>query len=247
MAVIGLGAVWLGGPWFLAVMVLATGGMIGELGLMLAQDQPRKTAIGLAFLAAATVMLPWISADYWGYGVAGLLVVPVLGAAVLHRDKALYFTYALTTLFAVTCLLAVRQSHGLPATLWIILVVIASDIGGYFCGRIIGGPKILPRISPKKTWSGTLGGWVLAAAVGGGFVGLGLANVGFVWLSILVAVAAQAGDMAESAIKRHAKVKDASTLIPGHGGLLDRFDGLIGAGLAVLISDLLIGLPMGGN
>jgi phosphatidate cytidylyltransferase len=115
----------------------------------------------------------------------------------------------------------------------LLVVVVASDVGGYFAGKLIGGPKILPSISPKKTWSGTLGGWALAAVVGFIAIQLGMGGFGLVVLSIFVAMAAQIGDLLESMMKRKAGVKDSSNLIPGHGGLLDRFDGVMGASVAL--------------
>ncbi len=124
---------------------------------------------------------------------------------------------------------------GFETVLWVILVVIAADVGGYFAGRIIGGPKLWPRVSPNKTWAGSLGGIVLAVIVGAA-VSLSTAdsNLGLICaVSAVVAVVAQAGDLAESALKRHFGVKDAGRLMPGHGGVLDRFDGLITAALAV--------------
>ena len=124
---------------------------------------------------------------------------------------------------------------GFETALWVLLVVIGADIGGYFAGRIFGGPKLWPRVSPNKTWSGAIGGIVLAsllgAAVSAGIEGSNLALVSA--FSALVAVTAQAGDLAESAVKRHFRVKDSGVLMPGHGGALDRFDGLITAALAV--------------
>jgi len=243
LAVLGIGAIWLGGIAFLALMVVASGLMVAELGLMLAQDQPRVRSIGLAVLAAGTMV--WLVVQPGLPALAGLLIAPVLGGGLLARDRWIYFSYTLAINFAVATLIGIRVWAGFDVTLWLILVVIASDIGGYFFGRIIGGPKIFPRISPKKTWSGTIGGWALAALVGAGFLWALGWPVTLVWISILAAVAAQAGDMAESAIKRHTGVKDSSGLIPGHGGLLDRFDGLIGAALLVLIVGVLLGQPSG--
>ena len=104
------------------------------------------------------------------------------------------------------------------------------------------GPKFWPKVSPKKTWSGTVAGWVGAAAVGYGFHAAGQGPVALVWVSPLIAFAGQLGDIAESAIKRRAGVKDSSSLIPGHGGLLDRFDALAFA--AVLTAVLHIFVPL---
>jgi phosphatidate cytidylyltransferase len=111
---------------------------------------------------------------------------------------------------------------------WLLLVVWTTDIGAYFAGRSIGGPKLAPRISPGKTWAGLVGGMAAAGLVGGLLTAL--AGAGF-WLAAglgaLLAAVAQAGDLFESRLKRHAGVKDSGHLIPGHGGLLDRIDGLV--------------------
>jgi phosphatidate cytidylyltransferase len=121
---------------------------------------------------------------------------------------------------------------GMVAILFVVLVVWACDIGAYMVGRLVGGPKLAPAISPNKTWSGAAGG--LAAAVGVGLAVASLADPaarpGHVALiAAVLGVAAAAGDLLESGIKRHFHVKDTSGLIPGHGGLLDRVDGLLAA------------------
>jgi phosphatidate cytidylyltransferase len=108
------------------------------------------------------------------------------------------------------------------------------------------GRKFWPRVSPKKTWSGTVAGWVGAAGVGLAFWAAGQGSAALVWVSPLVAFAGQMGDIAESAIKRRAGVKDSSGLIPGHGGLMDRFDALAFAAiLAVLLLPVLPLFPRG--
>ena len=123
-------------------------------------------------------------------------------------------------------------------------VVWATDIAAYFVGRAVGGPKLAPRLSPNKTWSGSIGG--LAGAVLAAVLVVHFGGVGGMPAAIVVAMAlstvAQIGDLAESAIKRRFGVKDASSLIPGHGGLMDRLDGFVAA--AVLAC--LIGLAHGG-
>lgn len=129
---------------------------------------------------------------------------------------------------------------GRANVLFLFLVVWASDIGAYVAGRAFGGPKLWPAVSPNKTWSGALGG--LAAAIG---IALGAAflftpgasAIAVVAVAALLGVASQAGDLLESAIKRHFHVKDSSRLIPGHGGLLDRLDGVLAAApVAALLS-----------
>ena len=122
-------------------------------------------------------------------------------------------------------------------------MVWAIDICAYFAGRFIGGPKLAPRISPKKTWAGLIGGMVGAVALSLGFsIWLGSGSAVILALVALgLTVLEQAGDFAESAMKRRAGVKDSGTLIPGHGGILDRVDGLIavvlGAALISLVHD----------
>lgn len=126
---------------------------------------------------------------------------------------------------------------GLSNTLFLCLVVAAADVGGYAFGRTIGGPRLAPRVSPNKTWAGAIGG-VLSAMVAGALAGYALPSgagvlaaspVGALSVAGLLAVVATAGDLFESWIKRRCDVKDTSGLIPGHGGLLDRLDGLLAA------------------
>jgi phosphatidate cytidylyltransferase len=118
---------------------------------------------------------------------------------------------------------------GLEIVLWLFLVVWSSDIGAYVSGRLLGGPKLAPQISPNKTWSGAVGGLVFAGVCGGVFAWwVNAANpAATVVASIGLSVVAQAGDLAESQMKRHFGVKDTGSLIPGHGGLLDRLDSLL--------------------
>jgi phosphatidate cytidylyltransferase len=108
---------------------------------------------------------------------------------------------------------------------------------------MIGGPKFWPAISPKKTWSGTVAGWIAAAVVGMVFLRFTTAGPDLPWISAALSLASQMGDIAESAIKRRMGVKDSSHLIPGHGGLLDRFDGLLGASLLMLLVALIVIVP----
>jgi phosphatidate cytidylyltransferase len=119
---------------------------------------------------------------------------------------------------------------GLANVLLLLLLVWASDIGAYLVGRLVGGPRLAPVISPGKTWSGAAGG-LMAAALVGGLAALGLEQGGLFWRIVLFAtglgIVAQAGDLAESAIKRRFGVKDSGWLIPGHGGLFDRLDAVL--------------------
>jgi phosphatidate cytidylyltransferase len=122
---------------------------------------------------------------------------------------------------------------GFETAFWLLLIVWANDSAAYACGRAIGGPKLAPRLSPNKTWAGFAGG-VASAALIGGLAGALCGTphpLALAALSLALGVAAQLGDLAESSAKRHFGVKDASRLIPGHGGLLDRVDGLLAASL----------------
>ena len=133
---------------------------------------------------------------------------------------------------------------GFSAMLFLFAIVWATDIAAYFAGRTIGGPKLMPAVSPKKTWSGAIGG-ALGAVVAGLIVvkcaGLGVTPA-LVILAFVLSVVAQAGDLIESAIKRHFGAKDSSALIPGHGGLMDRLDGFLTAAAAAVM----VGLARGG-
>ncbi|OZA15755.1 MAG: hypothetical protein B7Y02_03650 [Rhodobacterales bacterium 17-64-5] len=226
---IGVAEIWLGGTTFAVLVVLLITVMIWELARMTdpAGPDPRWMPVLHAGLAGAVLILTLLLPK----GVAPLLLV--LPGVFLWfppgRDRPLRAVYALLIMVAGYGLVDLRGVAGPVAILWLVGVVVASDVLGYFVGRTFGGPKFWPRVSPKKTWSGTVAGWV-----GGGLVGLGFVIiVGAQWLlvpvSAMVAFAGQLGDITESWIKRRAGVKDASSVIPGHGGVLDRFDALIGA------------------
>jgi phosphatidate cytidylyltransferase len=118
---------------------------------------------------------------------------------------------------------------GFLATLFVLLSVVVTDVGAYASGRTLGGPKLWPEISPNKTWSGLVGGVLAAAAAGGLFAGLsGTGSAAWLaGLGLVLGIVAQGGDLAESALKRHFGLKDSSDLIPGHGGVMDRMDGIV--------------------
>ncbi len=128
--------------------------------------------------------------------------------------------------------------QGFDLLIWVFLVVWATDIGAYFAGRAIGGPKLAPSISPNKTIAGLVGGVASAAVLAGAWVSfVDLPGV-LLWLAAPFAIAAQLGDLFESGLKRRAGVKDSGTWLPGHGGLLDRLDGLVP--VAVLTAALML-------
>jgi len=241
LVLVGGLAIWAGGRVFLALLAGVAALMIWELLHMLGDTLGRSMVALICGVAGASVVLAALNGGL--PGLAGLLVAPVLGGVLLPRDRGLFLVYGFVVLLAITGMIWMRQEGGLLLTIWLVLVVAAADIGGYCFGRLMGGPKILPVISPKKTWSGMLGGLGLAALVGATFMTATPASSTFVLLSVLAAFASQAGDVVESAIKRHTGVKDSSNLIPGHGGFLDRFDALIAASLFVTLAVLVTGQP----
>jgi phosphatidate cytidylyltransferase len=249
MVAVGAAEIWLGGPSFAVLVILMCAAMVWELATITAPAR-RNTPLTLAALAggalAGAIWLPDEEA-------AVLLLLPALALALTpRRDRRLTAAWGAVVMVAGFGFVALRNEAGTPAILWLVMVVIASDVAGYFVGRIMGGPKFWPRISPKKTWSGTVAGWVGAAGVGLGFVWGGYAPWSLVVLSAVIAFAGQMGDIGESWLKRRAGVKDSSSLIPGHGGLLDRFDALTGAAVVVMALGLILDLPLpmplaGGN
>jgi phosphatidate cytidylyltransferase len=230
MVAVGAVEIWLGGTAFAALVIALTGVMIWELGAMTAPSGSRSPMMLAVAASAALVAALVLRTDL----AALFLMVPTLTLLLTpKRDRRLAGAYALAIMLAGYGLVNLREAGGTTAILWLVAVVVASDVLGYFAGRMLGGPKFWPTVSPKKTWSGTVAGWVGAALVGLCFALAG-SNWLLVPLSALVAFAGQMGDIAESWVKRRAGVKDASDLIPGHGGVLDRFDALIGAVVMVM-------------
>lgn len=203
-------------------------------------------------IASAGVLMPLaLAATYYG-GWAFALMWAVAAVAVLWEWTRLVngpvwvasgFLYA-ASLFVAPVMLRADAGYGLLAIVLLFGIVWSTDIFGYFFGRAIGGPKLMPRISPKKTWSGaiagTVGAMLVAVAVASVFKLSGLIAIAAV--ALLLSVCAQAGDLFESFVKRKFGVKDSSQLIPGHGGVMDRLDGFWAAALAACI----IGVSRGG-
>ncbi len=235
LVAIGSVEVWLGGIWFETFIAVACGLMAWELVRMI-EPQRIGVAVQLGLLTGAAVILSYHLPPF--YTVPVLLAPALVGAGQVGRDRGLYAVFALWIAAAGLGFISIRENMGFDWMVWLIAVVVATDIAGYFVGKAFGGPKFWPKVSPKKTWSGTVGGWVAAAGVGIVFAIHGGFGVAFVLISVLASMASQAGDIVESAVKRRFGVKDSSNLIPGHGGFLDRFDGMMGAALFVLIAGL---------
>ena len=231
-----------GGWLWTALVTLAAIGLYVEwLMIVGAVRERRVVASGIVALAISGLCLATGRID-------ASLVALVLGfaaVALFSRERrhwtAAGFVYAATAELA-SVLVRHDQTHGFDALILILLVVWVTDIGGYFAGRSIGGPKLWPRVSPKKTWAGAFGGFTASMVVSGGFVAFNLGKAGpLLLMGALLSVASQLGDLMESAVKRRFGVKDSSHLIPGHGGLMDRLDGFVAAVVMAAIFGLLRG------
>ena len=239
VAVVGLAAVWAGYPWFTVLVAAVVGLLVWELASMLGAEPSRARALGAlggGCLLAAKLLPP-------GVGLPLLFVTGLAGLSFMPRSRRLFLVVTSLIMLAAFGLVTHRDAFGVTWMLWLVLVVAVTDIAGYFAGRAFGGPKFWPSVSPKKTWSGTAAGWIGAAAVGWAFMAATDVGLQLISISIAISMASQVGDIAESAIKRRAGVKDSSHLLPGHGGVWDRFDGMLGASLLLLVVESLTGFP----
>jgi phosphatidate cytidylyltransferase len=242
--------IWLGAGAFTAMIALAVAILAWEWVHLCGRRT--RTLPGLAvplvvLLAGAFAVLDHVRVAL-AVLVAGFIATWFSAASMHDRPTQPAARLALGVLYiglAGLALIELRHDTdaGRANVLFLFLVVWASDIGAYAAGRMFGGPKLAPAISPNKTWSGAAGG-LLAAVLAGLGCALaftpGAALPAVVAVALLLGVASQAGDLLESGIKRHFRVKDTSSLIPGHGGLLDRLDGVLAAApVAALLSFLL--------
>jgi phosphatidate cytidylyltransferase len=231
------------GGWLWTVLVtLASIGLYVEwLMIVGAARERRVVASGVAALALSGLGLAAgrIDASLLAL-ILGFAAVALLSPQRRHWTAAGFFYAAAAEIASV--LVRLDQAQGFSALILILLVVWVTDIGGYFAGRGIGGPKLWPRVSPKKTWAGAIGGFAASLVVAAGFAALGLGKTGpILLLGAVLSIVSQLGDLLESAVKRRFGVKDSSQLIPGHGGLMDRLDGFVAAVVLAAIFGLLRG------
>lgn len=234
-----LAAVWLGSVYFAALVAVAAGLMYWEWRGLCGMRRPEEPLYAAFSGAGPVLQLVAGSAASLGTGAVGAAINAVRAAQ--HR---LFLTTGFVYIYlACIGLVWLRQldHFGLETVLWLGAAVVMTDTCAYFTGRTLGGPKLAPRISPKKTWSGLLGG-VLGAGLAGAAVAwaIGASILAVSLASGILAVVAQIGDLAVSKAKRKFGIKDSGHIIPGHGGVLDRFDGILSA-TVVMVPLCLVG------
>jgi len=245
LAPAALAAAWVGGIPFALFWSAAALIVLWEWqSLVTTRDRNAVLAIGAAALLGAAVLLTigW-PGTATAFFVLGLLGMAAIASRARRRWCVTGLAYA-TVAVAAPILLRKDVEFGFAAIIFLFVVVWLTDIAAYFAGRAIGGPKLMPEVSPKKTWAGAVGG-TLAGVVGGVLaarqlgVGVSLATA---LIALGLSIVSQAGDLFESWVKRCFHTKDASTLIPGHGGAMDRLDGFVAAAFAAAV----VGLAHGG-
>jgi phosphatidate cytidylyltransferase len=227
---LAIAAAYVGGWYWTALVTLCAIGLFVEWLMVTGVSGNAPLVVtGAAIIAIAAPFMALRNVDI-------ALIVLALGVvAVAFRSSAPRFWAIGGFLYAAAAQISsilVRLDHreGFVALVFILLVVWCTDIGGYFAGRTIGGPKLWPRVSPNKTWAGAVGGFVLSLIAAGGFAMNGFGKMGpLLMVAAALSVASQLGDLLESAVKRRFGVKDSSHIIPGHGGLMDRLDGYVAA------------------
>lgn len=230
LAPLAIAIAYLGGWFWTGLVTAATIGLYVEwLTVVGARRLPLVLAGVLVLLG-----IGWVEAEHFDLAsVSVLIALGVAAAVIFSRDRRGWAVggigYALAASLG-SSLVRRDPALGFVALMFVLLVVWGTDIGGYFAGRLIGGPKLWPRVSPKKTWAGAIGGFAASLGVAIGFAAYDLGKtVSLLLLAAMLSVAAQLGDLFESAVKRRFGVKDSSHLIPGHGGLMDRLDGFVAA------------------
>lgn len=230
MLPVAIAAVAYGRPWFDALLAVTA--------FLMAREWARMTGAGVkgaTYLLAGVSLLLVLSLPFKVDGqilIAAIIIGTILlyGLARLsgaQTPKLLAFGLPAVVL-PCAAFVWLRADYGVETVLWLMGVVWATDTGAFFFGRTIGGPKLAPKLSPNKTWAGLLGGMLSAGLVGAGVAAAcGGSPYILAPLAIVLAVISQGGDLGESALKRRFGVKDSGKIIPGHGGVLDRVDGLM--------------------
>lgn len=237
-------AVWLGGYWFLALSLVCVALLAREWGRISAPKAPNAVGAVVGVFCGLAVIAAFLQAFLlaWAVVLAGSFLAGLIARGAVERraDAAYGVVYIAPSVIALVWVRSL--SDGLGWTLLLFVVTWFADIFAYVTGSLLKGPKLWPRISPNKTWSGFVGG--LAAATIGAVVVAWLAHLKVIWpvaalIGLLGGLATMAGDLWESMLKRRFGVKDSGDLIPGHGGLLDRVDGLMFAAIVIAVVRLI--------
>jgi phosphatidate cytidylyltransferase len=226
LIILAVGDIWLGGVWFWMLATAAALLMLSEYAPLLGATPFQRKYMLYAMCIPLGIVSPLaLGPDFIAFGSLGGIAIAVM----IVTKRAGLANGILYVGIPMFCLLWLRErpDNGLLYALWALSLVWATDIGAYFAGRAIGGPKIAPSISPSKTWAGLGGGVLLAMLLGWSLNHWAGLPATLALASGLLAVFAQAGDFLESWLKRRAGVKDSGTLLPGHGGVLDRLDGVV--------------------
>lgn len=249
LIVLALALTYAGGLWYRLLAAAISAAVLYEWLTMTAQAQPDSNRwLAAGFLAILLVLLlAGQSASFLLPALAGMVLVTVAHAVRVEASFWVAGGLAYAGLLGIS-LVCLRGDNiiGLQATLFLFAVVWATDILAYFTGRAIGGPKLAPSISPGKTWSGALGGTAAAILAGlaiAAWFGSPLGWGALMALALVLSVVSQFGDLYESSIKRRFGAKDSSTLIPGHGGVMDRVDGLAAASFMLFLLGALLAGP----
>ena len=245
--------VMLGGLWFLVLLAVVAVIMAREWVGLLRSEDPGRDALWISVLVLNVLVFAY--AMSLSDATAMIVVISIIGAALSFKRGARYtpvFGGVIYIAWPLAAAIGFRQD---PMGIWVIFYVLVSvwavDIFAMFSGKIIGGPKLAPKLSPNKTWSGMCGavvGALLAALISYGLInvvhagGAAMNLTAMLILAVVLAIVAQSADLFESALKRKYQIKDSGNIFPGHGGILDRVDGLVG----VLIGLHLLTLWRGG-
>lgn len=241
MIVVAMLAIVAGGLLFWTLAAIVGLLMMAEWCDLDRASADAKRVCQLTMVVPLAIMSPLAAGPY--FLALGTLFGAFFFVGAVFRRPMLAIGVLYVGLPILALVLLEHQPHAVTLTLWTLSLVWATDIGAFFAGRAIGGPKLAPRLSPNKTWAGLIGGVLAATLLALAFhAAAGLAMV-LTLATPALAVLAQLGDLYESALKRRAGVKDSGTILPGHGGVLDRLDGLVpvapaAALLAVLLPRL---------
>lgn len=245
LAPIALGAVYLGGWVFFGLVTVAAAVMVWEWDRMCGGTN--GVTLGLATIVLAAILILAGLAAYLPAILAAMVgsICVWAAARLVGARSSVWKSFGVIYVgvpSVALLVLSARTGDGTVLVFWLLAAVWATDIGAYAAGRSIGGPKLAPKISPNKTWAGLAGGMLSAAAASAAFAAALDWQPFWIWpaAGLVLAVAAQAGDLFESHAKRRFGVKDSSRVIPGHGGVLDRLDGLLA--VAPLVAVLTFGL-----